>query len=82
MEETICPFCNKAIRSDANAPEFCALCGMGVDHPESAPSINTVGDQFLYFCCTWCLRLYVREVKHSHDGPRGDGDDQGRYDPV
>ncbi len=66
MQEAICPFCNKVIRSDADAPEFCALCGMGVYHPETVSFIHTVGDERLYFCCVRCQRLYAREVRHIH----------------
>ena len=77
LEEATCPFCHKVLRSDADSPEFCGLCGMGVYHPDTAPSINTMGDQFIYFCCSWCLKLYVRDVKHSHEGPQEGEEHQG-----
>jgi hypothetical protein len=73
MEEATCPLCHKPIRSDAHAPEFCALCGMGIYHPETAPSINTM-DEYLYFCCCSCLRIYARARKGVCC--QGDNDDE------
>jgi hypothetical protein len=63
MEEAICPFCLKPIRSDANFEEFCTICAMGITKPEIAPKwVNEEGKR-LYFCCDWCLRIYMREIK-------------------
>ncbi|MCK5414764.1 MAG: hypothetical protein KAJ35_05220 [Thermoplasmata archaeon] len=59
IEEVVCPFCSMPLRSDANAPAFCGLCGMGVDHLDSAPSIMGADGEELYFCCSWCLRIYT-----------------------
>ena len=66
-QDAVCPFCHKAIRSDADAPEFCALCAMGVDHPELAPKLISPYGKTLYFCCSWCLRIYVREIPLGRD---------------
>ena len=60
MDEATCPFCHKAIRSDADAPEFCALCGMGIYHADTSPSLNGLGGKKIYFCCSSCPRIYTR----------------------
>ena len=85
-DESICPICSKPIRSDADSPEFCALCGMGITHPEEAPSLDGEDGDRLYYCCSWCLRLHVREVRAepkvgpglpvNNDNPRPDVDGQ------
>jgi hypothetical protein len=68
-EEAVCPFCLKVIRSDADAHEFCALYAMAIDHPETAPSIQNEDGHTLYFCCSWCLRIYNRSRDNaSHRG--------------
>ena len=60
IEEKVCPFCSKPVRSDATAPAFCGLCGMGIDHTDTAPSIMGEDGEKLYFCCRWCLSIYSR----------------------
>jgi hypothetical protein len=58
----ICPYCGKAAREDVDADEHCALCGMAIAHPETAPTALDGRGRRLYYCCTWCLRLHVREA--------------------
>ncbi len=60
MDEATCPFCHKAIRSDADAPEFCALCGMGLSHADTSPSVNGLGGEKIYFNGSESTRIYTR----------------------
>lgn len=58
--EASCPFCNMPIRSDANAPAFCGLCGMGIHDIEDAPGILREDGKVILFCCSDCLSMYER----------------------
>jgi hypothetical protein len=75
VEEAICPFCNKAIRSDASCAESCALCGMGIDHPELAPSRTLDSDEVAYYCCIWCLKVHTRMLRSDRELTNIDDDD-------
>ena len=62
MEEQLCPICGESIRSDANIHKFCKLCGMGIPDPEFAPKYETMGGEWLYFCCRNCLKIYKNKI--------------------
>jgi len=64
-EEATCPFCNMPLVSDAEAPEFCGLCGMGIRNVEDAPGILTADGETLLFCCRTCLTVYERSRNHE-----------------
>ncbi len=64
-EDGVCPFCNRPMRTEAEAPERCAMCGMEVNHPEEAASLQGSDGQTLHFCCIWCMRVYQREMSRD-----------------
>lgn len=59
MNEKLCPFCSKPVRSDALAKLSCKLCGMHIDDTEHQFIYDTeMGDSF-YFCCERCRKIYI-----------------------
>jgi hypothetical protein len=66
-EDGECPFCHRPMRMESHDYFTCAMCGMEVHHPQEAVSMESNG-QTLYFCCIWCMRIYLREVtRAAHD---------------
>jgi hypothetical protein len=62
FDEVACPFCQEPLWSDASVHEFCAMCGMGIERPETCPTIFSRRGEVLYFCCDVCLMIFKRDV--------------------
>jgi YHS domain-containing protein len=65
MNEKLCPFCSKPVRSDALATLSCKLCGMFINDTETQYIYDTRTGNSLYFCCVKCRKTYLSTLSQE-----------------